>query len=146
LGRGQQRRGRVGVLAGRALDPQDHGAQPVGLLLEGLDRQVAALAGGGEHGADQRLEARGGEVRVDLAQPERPPLRLVERLPALPAAHRVEQVVPAERVPRPAERLGHRLGHGHDHRGGGHLGVLEGDQHRLPGGLLAERDLERPGR
>ena len=64
----------------------------------------------------------------------------------LRAVHRPEQVLEAEGAAWPAERLGHRLGHGHHHRGGGHLGELQGDQNRLLAGLLSERDLESPGR
>ncbi len=84
-----------------------------------------------------------GSVLPSLKAPHS---RMAERLPALLLGHHPDQLPPADVGPGPAERLGHRLGHGHHHRGGGDLGVLEGDQHRLPAGLLPERDLERPGR
>jgi hypothetical protein len=143
---GQEGRGRVGVLARGPLQAEDDPAELVLLLDQGLDRKSTGLPGGREHGPDQRLQPGGGQVGVGLAEPEGPPLGMAELRPALGAGDRAEQLLEAEALAGPAERLSHRLGHGHDHRGGGDLGVLEGDQHRLPGGLLAERDLERPGR
>ena len=85
------------------------------------------------------------KLRVGLAELERAPLGVALAAPALRVAGQREHVGPADRLVRPAERLGHRLRHRDDQR---RLGDRRGlGRHQvalvLGGGALLQQ--HRPG-
>ena len=83
-----------------------------GGALDILGRQAGGLAGRRVGQRGQAIEAGRRLLGVRMAEGKLPPLRMPVFGPALRVAGQLDDLLPADRLVRPAQRLGHRPPHG----------------------------------